>query len=1164
MIHTAHFMFGKNAGQIICGVKRYVIQYGEESAERYLNAILYEYDASSGNASFRKASRVKENESVFVAGIENMLQVELSEEYQIPSDSRSNFLRNFFSSLYNKNVTINDPGDSNSFHVCFYVPIYDFDVWKTVEEIIGEIEAIPQNYVIDLFLLPYDLAFLFDDDLKSLPNRIGQYANVSKTTLQEILNSKGKHHSLSHLIMLQNCNESGISLDFNEESFTRVLGEYALLSLDNYREMFPQAAEDSKRPIHALGLCTLSFDKYYFVQYLLHKTYVRVLDSAKVCQESVDVNKVSSIVKSIVESNVKVFSSFYERHINPLLERGVEQDVIISQVADNLNEEINRLTDEFQSYISDSSLSLPEKKATLAQLLGEDDSLLSGYLYDRTQLTIDDCSCEALDFFVEANNKLVKCSRKDDSEQEKEMEDDLHEFAAITENNGLVKPSNELVKELKKSRIDVRELTNYIRLKTDELGELNIQMENHQDSQKRLTPDGFVFDGDVFQLQPFKEELFEEDYTPHSNLLASVDLRSGFTSVKNQGKMGACTAFAVVSIMESILKRNRKSDLDLSEQFVYYNVRDREGNSAVDKGSSLYGVVKTMSDEGVCLESYFPYNPTDCSLKPSQAAYDDAANRKIVKALNVKLAVDDVKSALCDGYPVAIIVKIFDSFYPRKGFVPMPLESEMKNGDSGYHTMVIVGFNDDAKFFVVRNSWGKGFGDKGYCYMPYSYFENMDLFVAACIVTKVNDASLTVNDSDKKVSVSFNMTDSVIKHEILSNLIYDAKNKLQDKQEVVAEKSKEYNVLFQRLGNNSVRQQICEGTEKLLNWECQHLSKEKEHVSEKRIRELSDFDKSTKKMKFYYFIAFAFVVLIYALVCWAFKSIRPLTCRFSCYVYGVIGLLSVAFWAFLIPWRKRERYKIDQDYKDELADLSTEIVNREKEAKVTHLKSHIAGMIIDSLYKLNANLYSKYNGMHSYVGNLSLWRMQENDMELVPLAKDPFLTIISNECLDQFFESKKDKLIEGVDLSEMFHKQYSVNEEDVVRFKNNLKKSVIEILIDSVSGFSITSYMLENAKYPYVENANVDLSALLSMMDKKSKPFVKLNASVATNNTENTNCKMLFVYGDLESQRQAWENVIKNSFSNKPMLHKADSPYKCTMLQINGVSIDDVAMMKLT
>ncbi|MCQ2320389.1 MAG: C1 family peptidase [Bacteroidales bacterium] len=1157
-------MFGKNAKQILCGVKRYVMQYGDEKTERYLNAILYERDADSGNTSFRKASRVEENENVFVAGIENMLQVELDEEYRIPSDSRSNYLRNYFSSLYNKNVTINDPGDSNSFHICFYVPIYDFEVWKTVEEMIGEIEAIPQDYVVDLFLLPYDLAFLFDDDLESLPNRIEQYAKVSQTTIQEILKSKGKLSSLSHLIMLQNCNESGFSLDFNEESFTRVLGEYALLSLNNYREIFPQAAEDRERPIHALGLCTLSFDKYYFVQYLLHKTYVSVLDSAKVCQESVDVNKVSSIVKPIVESNVKVFSSFYEKHIAPLLENGVEQDVIISQVADSLNGEINRLTDEFQSYISDPSLSLPEKKATLAQLLGEDDSLLSGYLYDRTQLTIDDCSCEALDFFVEANNKLVKCSRKDDTEQEKEMENDLHESAVITENNGLVITSSELVKELKKSKIDVRELTNYIRLKTDELGKLNIQMENHQDSQKRLTPDGFVFDGDIFQLQPFKEELFEEDYTPHTNLLASVDLRSCFTSIKNQGKMGACTAFALVSIMESILKRNKKSDLDLSEQFIYYNVRNREGNAFVDKGSSLYGVVKTMTDEGVCLESYFPYNPNDCSQRPAQAAYDDAANRKIVKALNVKLTLDDVKSALCDGYPVAIVVKIFDSFYPRKGFIPMPSESEMKNGDSGYHTMVIVGFNDEAKFFVVRNSWGKGFGDNGYCYMPYSYFENMDLFVAACIVTKVNDASLTVNDSNKKMSVSFNMTDSVIKHEILSNLIYDAKNKLQDKQEVVAEKSKEYNLLFQRLGNNSVRQQLCEGTEKRLNWEGQHLSKEKDQVSGKRIHELSDFDKSTKKMKAYYFIAFAFVVLVYALICWAFKSIKPLTCRFSLYVYGVISLLSVAFWALLIPRRKRERYKIDQDYKDELADLSTEIVNREKEAKVTHLKSHIAGMIIDSLYKLNANLYSKYNGMHSCVGNLSMWRMQENDVELMPLAKDPFLTIISNGCLDRFFDSEKDKLIKGIDLSEMFHKQYSVKEEDVVKFKNNLKKSVIEILSDSIKDFSITSYMLEKTKYPYVENANDDLPALLSMMDKKSRPFVKLNTSVATNNTANTNCRMMYVYGDLESQRPIWDNVIMNSFSDRPMLHKSDSPYKCTMLQMNGVSIDDVAMMKLT
>ncbi|MBQ2350587.1 MAG: hypothetical protein II394_00045, partial [Bacteroidales bacterium] len=39
---------------------------------------------------------------------------------------------------------------------------------------------------------------------------------------------------------------------------------------------------------------------------------------------------------------------------------------------------------------------------------------------------------------------------------------------------------------------------------------------------------------------------------------------------------------------------------------------------------------------------------------------------------------------------------------------------------------------DETKHFVVRNSWGEHFGDKGYCYIPYSYICDSDLNRMAC------------------------------------------------------------------------------------------------------------------------------------------------------------------------------------------------------------------------------------------------------------------------------------------------------------------------------------------------------------------------------------------------------------------------------------------------
>ncbi|NIQ16155.1 MAG: peptidase, partial [Candidatus Dadabacteria bacterium] len=39
----------------------------------------------------------------------------------------------------------------------------------------------------------------------------------------------------------------------------------------------------------------------------------------------------------------------------------------------------------------------------------------------------------------------------------------------------------------------------------------------------------------------------------------------------------------------------------------------------------------------------------------------------------------------------------------------------------GGHAIMVVGYDDNKQRFIVRNSWGRRWGDKGCCYMPYAF-----------------------------------------------------------------------------------------------------------------------------------------------------------------------------------------------------------------------------------------------------------------------------------------------------------------------------------------------------------------------------------------------------------------------------------------------------------
>ncbi len=208
-----------------------------------------------------------------------------------------------------------------------------------------------------------------------------------------------------------------------------------------------------------------------------------------------------------------------------------------------------------------------------------------------------------------------------------------------------------------------------------------------------------------------------------------VDLRAHCPDVYDQGQLGSCTANAIAFLCEYDWIKEKKADPFVpSRLFIYYNEREMEGSVDYDAGAMIRDGIKTLNTEGFCPEVAWAYDIAAFAKHPPQEAYDLALKEQVRDYGYVNQNIDVMRSVLAVGFPIAIGFTVYQSFMSREvakyGHVPMPAKGERVLGG---HAVAIVGYDDAKKLWIVRNSWGKSWGDQGYFYMPYAYLTDRDL-----------------------------------------------------------------------------------------------------------------------------------------------------------------------------------------------------------------------------------------------------------------------------------------------------------------------------------------------------------------------------------------------------------------------------------------------------
>lgn len=230
---------------------------------------------------------------------------------------------------------------------------------------------------------------------------------------------------------------------------------------------------------------------------------------------------------------------------------------------------------------------------------------------------------------------------------------------------------------------------------------------------------------------------------------SSFDARNNgwITPVKNQGNYETCWSFASAAVIEANLIKNglAGSDIDISENaiayFFYnrqvdslgytkgdYNMIARSGYNYLTAAGTLQGTgIALTSGVGILTEQQSPYLTTPAASLCYSGDY-------VVKKMfmynynrsSLDSSIDKIKNAILDHGAVAT------GMYYNKVYYDSDKASYYCPLSGGNHAVTIVGWDDNYSknnfvrkpdrdgAWIVKNSYGTSFGDKGYMYISYA------------------------------------------------------------------------------------------------------------------------------------------------------------------------------------------------------------------------------------------------------------------------------------------------------------------------------------------------------------------------------------------------------------------------------------------------------------
>lgn len=1031
-------------------------------------------------------------------------QGNLSDSVEIANENLPIGLINFFEDLYTRKVTVVHQGN-RSMVVVVWMRMFSNDWWDnvTLGMLVDSINSCRSNIRVEIAGFTDDAVSCFiPDSTKRLSP--AEYKASFEKSLADVRRLRS---FLQAVRLISNRNMDDVALNFDKDSLARVCAEYSAIMCRHYLDL-NRAVSDPELPFESFGLSSINFSLKYYQDYIRNKVIIDEIGRQGVDKRRFNINALAQSTNPVLQEIVGEIRDFYNRNATHAkaklaLKGGVSPAGVVAAIDRELDEIIERLRERINTLVHSGDISVFESEALLALILGDDCSMFDVSAIDAGEIIIDDIIDEASQFFVTLDVENAKLQQ-------------------VTQ------------KEIKGIRNRMRNIASANREREHRLEAIEGNRREAQAVMRHIKGDEYRFGNVEYKVDlQIDSEPLEETYRPHPVMAESIDLRELFAPIRDQGSQGSCSAFAIASVIEALRRDGKRR----SPAFMYWNARAAENRTSDDCGASLYGVLKPGVEKGVCTDEMMPYNPEVFNMAPSEAAFADALDCKVIEAKNVGLDLDAIKSALTDGFPVIVAVRIFDSFADtRSGFVPHPTAEEIAgNGRSdghGRHAMVVCGFSDKERVFVVRNSWGLDFGEKGYCYIPYSYAQQF--FLQACIVERVTPAAGSVY-TDIAKTLDFNMKDANIEAAILQNLIAEDNAELAELAEESARLRTAWSHNVGVLGN--------------VNNQKTFIREEQERFNEsiKSEREIIDVLQSTKNEKLKAFRREYYKMMAWAvgitLLCW-FVVLELPTFALPWIFAGVASVITVAIFS-RCWWAYRVRR---QELIDEIQRHSYQVDRLESEKRSIDIRGHIQGKMLREVGEYRLKLISRAQKLKAF--NAALVQLYDEKVREIagmnPEEPYPFLSILENRLLDKYYDSRKDAIDEVVDIKSLFEK-YTVDDDIYKLFIDNA--GFENAITEGLQGFTMREYLVRSnpGRWTFLPET-AGLADVLPVLDSRAVPFCPYNSLL-----ENAVEKYIFV----KDICQADMATLQRYFSFTPMPVAVGDAYSISILNVVRYNLPD-------